>query len=61
MDKRQEKRPSRNLDENYDELQRLRKQVELAEKRTKRPLRRTNSFSTDASQDGSGSDGYSGG
>jgi hypothetical protein len=42
MDKRQEKRPSRNLDENYDELQRLRKQVELAEKRTKRPLRKSN-------------------
>ena len=57
MDKR--KRPSRNLD--YDELQRFRKQIELAEKRTKRPLRKTNSFSTDASQDGSGSDGYSGG
>ena len=61
MDKRQEKRPSRNLDENYDELQRLRKQVELAEKRTKRPLRETDSFSTDDSQDGSGSGGDSGG
>ena len=57
MDRRQEKRPSRNLDENYDELERLRKQVESAEKRAKRPLRKTSSSSTDASQDGCGSSG----
>jgi hypothetical protein len=61
MDRRQEKRPSRNLDENYDELQRLRKQVGLAEKRAKRPLPKPSSSSTDASQDGSGSSGDSGG
>ena len=61
MDRRQEKRPSRNLDENYDELQRLRKQVGLAEKRAKRPLRKPSSSSTDDSQDGSGSSGASGG
>jgi hypothetical protein len=35
MDKSQEtlKRPTRDLEESYDELQRLRKQVEQAEKR----------------------------
>jgi len=32
MDRRQEKWPSRNLDENYDKLERLRKQVESAGK-----------------------------